>query len=201
MESTVEDLAFKTRALAQAHPLSENAQRYVNFVVGDQRTSQPLPEIGIWAGSALIEGYCLRRVEESEYPKLSAEAALSGALRDVGLKDGSIMDRLELFANQLAAQIRTGSADYLLCIDPYRTEEVLDHLIFAQVQRRLDHWRDTIDDAAWKELEEYLTWWTVKGYALRCAEVGMGSTVLVTSEPEAEANGTGTAGFLGLGSE
>lgn len=173
MDSVVSELAFKSRALAQAHPLSEVARQYINHVVGEQRVSQPLPEIGIWAGAALIEGYCLRRVEESEtFGFVEGDSNFSGIDSN---EDSTESDRLDRIASELAAQIRAGAADYFMCTDPYNTEDALDCLIYSQVQRRLDHWRDSIDDAAWKELEEYITWWTVKGYALRCAERGIRS--------------------------
>ena len=38
-----EDLAYRARALAQAHPLTALARRYVDRSVADQRTSQPVP--------------------------------------------------------------------------------------------------------------------------------------------------------------
>ncbi|HEX8769597.1 MAG TPA: hypothetical protein VF711_02375, partial [Acidimicrobiales bacterium] len=63
---SAEELAYKSRALAQAHPLTPLAKTYLDKAVAEQRTSQPVPEIGIWAGGALINGYCLRRVEEED---------------------------------------------------------------------------------------------------------------------------------------
>lgn len=174
MDSTTEELAFKARALAQAHPLSEHARRFVNMVTGEQRTSQPLPEIGIWAGAAVIEGYCLRRVEEAEAVVEVDGRALVEAIWLGTEEDGRREEILEQATNQVAERLRTGAADSVFYAGSLRTEGALDRLIFSQVQRRLEHWRDTIDDAAWKELEEYITWWTVKGYALRCAEVIMG---------------------------
>lgn len=181
MESLVLELAFKSRALAQAHPLSESSRRYVNHVVGEQRVNQPLPEIGIWAGAAIVEGYCLRRVEEAE--TFGIEEVYTDSLESDDRGIESEADRLDRIASQLASQIRTGAADYFICASPYRTEDVLDYLIYSQVQRRLDHWRDSIDDAAWKELEEYITWWTVKGYALRCAERGISSVLTESLRP------------------
>ncbi len=174
------ELAFKARALAQAHPLSGQALRYVNAVVGEQRTSQPLPEIGIWAGAALIEGYCLRRVQEVSH--LDVKADLRGAKADcsrAGRPDElerSELERseLEAAASEIATLIRLGKAKEILYDDAEETEEALDRLIASQVSRRLEHWSDSIDEAVWLELEEYLTWWTVKGYALRSAEMSMG---------------------------
>lgn len=157
---TAEDLAYRARALAQAHPLSHLARQYVDRAVADQRTSQPLPEIGIWAGAAAIGGYCLRRVEETE-----AGIELSPAEED--LPD---LDTLEAATSQIAADLRTeGSGGHVLG-DEDRIVEALDRIIASEVSRRLDHWKDDVDQAAWGELEEYLTWWVVKGYALRVAE-------------------------------
>lgn len=159
-----EDLAFRARALAQAHPFTSLAQRYLNRIVGEQRASQPLPEIGTWAGAALTGGYCLRRVEEHE-AGLSLEAT-----PDVDVD----ADRLDEVAVQIAAEVRTGAGDHSLG-DDERTVAALDRLVHAEVDKRLEHWRDSVDDKAWAELEEYLTWWVVKGYALRIAETTMGA--------------------------
>ena len=162
---TPEELAFKARALAQAHPLTPVAKRFVDRAVGDQRTSQPLPEIGIWAGAALINGYCLRRVEESD-------AGLDLAPAEGPEPD---LDELDEDAGRIAAGLRTqGSGGHLLG-DEERVVAALDHIIASEVSRRLEHWRDSVDDQAWAELEEYITWWVVKGYALRVAEMAAGA--------------------------
>src|SRR5918911_3670030 len=76
---SAEELAYKARALAQSHPLTAVAKTYLDNAVAEQRTSQPVPEIGIWAGGALLNGYCLRRVEEEDHgihlePEAEAEA-------------------------------------------------------------------------------------------------------------------------------
>lgn len=148
-----EDAAFLARALAQTHPLSGAASRYVEQAVAQQRLEQSLPEIGIWAGAALIDGYCLRRVEEEDegaVPPSSDEPA--------------DLNALERTATRIAADVRTGA------LGEEATIAALDRLIAAQADRRLEHWRDDVGEAAWAELEEYLTWWVVKGYALRLAE-------------------------------
>lgn len=159
-----EELTFRARALAQSHPLTRLAGRYVEKAVGEQRTSQPIDEIGIWAGGALIDGYCLRRVEEDDAGLVLQ--AVDGAETDLG--------QLDEEAGRIAAEVRTGAGDYLLG-DDRRTVEALDRIVHSEVDRRLDHWRDSIDQKAWDELEEYLTWWVVKGYALRIAETRIGS--------------------------
>ncbi len=159
-----EDLTYRARALAQTHPLTKLAGRYIERAVGEQRTSQPIPEIGIWAGGALIDGYCLRRVEEDD-------AGLTLGAVETGPPE---LDRLEEAASRVAAEVRTGAGDYLLG-DDVRTVAALDRLVHSQVDRRLEHWRDSVDEKGWAELEEYLTWWVVKGYALRVAEADLGA--------------------------
>jgi hypothetical protein len=160
-----EDLAYRSRALAQAHPLTTLARQYVDRSVADQRTSQPIPEIGIWAGAAAIGGSCLRRVEETE-------AGLEFEAAQEGLPD---LDALEEATSTIAAELRSEGAGGHLLGDEDRTIEALDRIIAAEVSRRLDHWKDDVDQAAWAELEEYLTWWVVKGYALRVAETVIGA--------------------------
>lgn len=178
MNTDVADLVFRSRALAQAHPLSRLATRYINRAVAQQRVDQPLPEIGIWAGGALIDGYCLRRVEEGGVGERdggsTADAAAgvgpdSGDGEEVDEDPSAELDRLDAEAAAIAASIRSAEAQWAPGAGEH-TIAALDLLIARSVERRLDHWRDTIDDKAWSELEEYLTWWVVKGYALRVAE-------------------------------
>jgi hypothetical protein len=160
-----EDLAYRARALAQAHPLTTLARQYVDRSVAEQRTSQPIPEIGIWAGAAAIGGYCLRRVEETE-------AGVDLQASDDDLPD---LDALEEATTHVAAELRSEGAGGHILGDEDRTIEALDRIIASEVSRRLDHWKDDVDQAAWGELEEYLTWWVVKGYALRVAETVTGA--------------------------
>ncbi len=165
MSLDAEEVAYRARALAQAHPLTPIAKRYVDRVVADQRTSQPLPEIGIWAGAAVLNGYCVRRVEEGD----AGLAAEPGELSALPVE--AALDHLEEEATRIAAMLRTGEARPQVLGDDARTVETLDRIVGSEVERRLDHWRDTIDEKAWDELAEYITWWVVKGYALRAAEV------------------------------
>jgi hypothetical protein len=161
-DPVAKSLAYRARALAQAHPLTDLAKRYVDRAVGEQRTSQPLPEIGIWAGAGLINGYCVRRVEETD---AGLELAPGASAPD--------LDELEEAANRIAADIRTDDSGAHMLADGQRVITALDLIIASEVDKRLDHWRDDVDDAAWAELEEYMTWWVVKGYALRVAEAAI----------------------------
>ncbi|MFN2606812.1 MAG: hypothetical protein ABR511_02770 [Acidimicrobiales bacterium] len=167
MKLTAEELAYRARALAQAHPLTPLAKRYLDSAVAVQRTSQPVPEIGIWAGASLLNGYCLRRVEEDDL-----DVHLEAADDDAALPD---LERLDEVAQQVAAELRTDDADRQFLGDGEVILEALDRLISSDISRRIDHWRETIDASATAELEEYLTWWVVKGYALRVAETRTGA--------------------------
>lgn len=147
---------FRARALAQAHPLSPGASRYLNETVARERLSQPQAEIGIWAGYALTAGYCLRRVEEVE------------ALGEVRTPVND--ELLEQRAADIAARIRTSVTEGIHLLPEADIVADLDDLIAGEIERRLDHWRDTVSPETWRELEEYIAWWTIKGYALRIAE-------------------------------
>jgi hypothetical protein len=163
-----DELAFKARALAQAHPLTPLVRRYLDRAIAEQRTTQPMLEIGIWAGAGITNGYCLRRVEEDQ----------------VGLELAAIeeppidIDELDAAAGVIAAAMRTGTNDHWILPGDLLLA-ALDRIIASEVDRRLEHWRDTIDDRAWAELEEYITWWVVKGYALRVAERDAGAVAAV----------------------
>ncbi|MGQ0743032.1 MAG: hypothetical protein ACT4OS_01570 [Acidimicrobiales bacterium] len=56
-------------------------------------------------------------------------------------------------------------------VDIDRTIEGLDRIIASEVAKRLDHWETELEADARAELEEYLTWWVVNGYAVRVAEM------------------------------
>jgi len=160
-----EELSYRARALAQAHPLTPLAKRYIDRAVEEQRTSQPMVEIGIWAGAALLSGYCLRRVEETE---AGLDLAPDG-------ESQTELDRLDEESTRIAADLRTAAAATHLLSDDDRVIDALDRIIASEVARRLDNWKDDVDQAAWGELEEYLTWYVVKGYALRVAETVTGA--------------------------
>jgi hypothetical protein len=85
------------------------------------------------------------------------------------------LSELEEAATSVAADMRSDAAGPHLLGDEDRTIEALDRIIASEVSRRLDHWKDDIDQSAWAELEEYLTWYVVKGYSLRVAETVSGA--------------------------
>ncbi len=158
--SAGQDLAYRARALAQAHPLSPVAKRYIDAAMAEERASQAMPEISTWASVALLHGYCVRRVEEAD------------ARVEVGADDADIsLEVLEAETAAAAADLRAGEAQRFLLDEEERTIEALDRIVASEIDKRLDNLRDDVDEDAWTELEEYLTWWVVKGYALRVAEM------------------------------
>lgn len=163
---SAEELAYKARALAQAHPMTPLAKKYLDQAVAEQRTSQPVPEIGIWAGGALINGYCLRRVEEED---------VGVHFEAVGDEDAPEIAALDEEATRIGGDLRSEGSEAHTLIEEDTILDALDRLIASDVSKRLDHWKDSVDKKAWAELEEYLTWWVVKGYALRVAEGSIGA--------------------------
>lgn len=160
MSLPVEEIVFRSRALAQAHPFTPRAEAYLKSVVAREQSVQPAPEIGVWAGYAIRVGYCLRRVEEND-----AEA--SGPLQEAADISGDL-DRL---SSDIADRIRTETAGALLLYPEELVVEALDRIIAGEVERRLSHGSDKIDRETFGELESYLAWWVIKGYALRVAEL------------------------------
>lgn len=160
-ETAASDLAFRARALAQAHPLSAAAHRIVNRTVAEESEAQPIEEAGVWAGAALTQGYCLRCVQETIAEGAGTRGTGGDEARGSGVtEDDAVLDQA---AAALAEQLRTSTGDE-------GTIAALDLLVGSQVEHRLQQWRDELDPATWAELEQYLTWWVVKGYCLRMAE-------------------------------
>lgn len=164
-----EDLAFRARALAQGHPLTPLAKAFIDRTVEEQRKTQRLPEIGTWADAALITGYCLRRVEEDVAGlTLTAREAVELSFED-----------LDEAALSIAADLRSGERSHVLGDDDGDAEErtvaALDRIIASEVDKRIHNWKESMDHAARAEVEDYITWWTVKGYAVRAAEMAAGA--------------------------
>ena len=155
---TAKDIAYRARALGQAHPMTPLAKRFTDQAVAEQRRSQPMPEIGMWAGAAMLGGYCVRRVEETE-----------AGVQPPTLEDGDLSE-LDAEVSRIADEVREGGPVPFLLADPDLVVETLDHIVASEVHRRLDNLKENVDEAAWSELEEYLAWWVVRGYALRVAE-------------------------------
>lgn len=165
MGAGAEDLARQARTLAQAHPLTPVASDFVNRSVDEQKASQPSPEVATWAAACLLNGYCLRRVEEVE----------AGLVLQVQDGAAATVEQLGEDATRIAAELRTAEGTGHFLIDDGEVVTALDRIIASEVNRRLDNIRNAIDEAAATEIEEFLTWFVVRGYALRVAEQAAGA--------------------------
>ena len=155
----VEDLVFRSRALAQTHPHSRLADRFARRTVEIEIERQPSDEIAHWAGYALTTGYCFRRVEEAVNDH---EADLTAEVADHAAIDAA--------TTQLTKTMRTDGLGSRYLFDEWLVVQALDRLIAGEIDRRLDQWKDDLDSETWRTLEDYLAWWVIKGYALRLYE-------------------------------
>lgn len=162
--ASAHDLARQARTLAQSHPFSPVAGQYMNEAVAEQGKSQPNAEVGVWAGACLTNGYCLRRVEENQAGLvLQVQADREVTAADLGAE-----------ASRLAASLRSAGDGIEFLIAEDDVIGALDHIIASEVSKRLDNLRNSIDKEAAAEIEEFLTFWTVQGYALRVSEQALG---------------------------
>ena len=165
MADAAAERAYKARALAQAHPLTRTATHFRKRAVAQEEADQPMVELARWAGEALLKGYCLRRVEEQA----------AGVGGDLGEEEIDL-DELEARTTEIAGELRGGDPSPHLLGDADLTFEALDRIITSELSSRADNYRSAaVDDAGWRQFEEYIAWWTVRGYALRAAEAAQGA--------------------------
>lgn len=160
LDDRVGDLTFKARALAQAHPLTVTATVYRDQMVAEERRTQPMAEFADWAGTALLVGYCIRRVEEADCDKMPDTDGLTQAL--VPLAHETV---------RLSDELRNGRAAGARLLEPALVEALLDRVISTEIDKRVEHWKGQISSADWATFEAYIAWWVVHGYSLRAAEV------------------------------
>lgn len=163
---SVDDLCFTARALAQTHPMTEAAHRYRQRCHRAERSRQPATEPADWASTALLVGYCLRRAEEQ---RAGAEPVGGIGAAGVELAGPGSDDPSDAIA-AVAESLRTGEAERVTLLAPAVVVSALDRVIATELDKRQEHLREQLDDAEWSELEDYIAWWTVHGYALRAVE-------------------------------
>lgn len=160
LDDRVGDLTFKARALAQAHPLTVTATVYRDQMVAEERRTQPMAEFADWAGTALLVGYCIRRVEEADRDRMPDTDGLTEAL--VPLAHETV---------RLSDEVRNGRAAGNRLLEPALVEALLDRVISTEIEKRVEHWKGQISATDWASFETYIAWWVVHGYSLRAAEV------------------------------
>ena len=155
----VDDLCFAARALAQTHPMTEASHRYRQECLEGERRRQPVTELADWAATALLVGYCLRRSEERRvYDGAFTAAASTG-------------DEIDLdHVTALSESLRLGDPGSVSLLPADVTIAALDRIIGTELDKRKEHLREQLDDASWSELEDYIAWWVIHGYALRASE-------------------------------
>ena len=156
--SDVADLCFAARALAQTHPMTEAALRYRQQCFDAERARQPVAELADWASTALLVGYCLRRSEEQRVPQDRLPAV--SAANEIDLERVAA----------LSEALRTGDADRVSLLSAAVAVAALDRIIATELDKRHEHLREQLDDGEWSELEDYIAWWAIHGYALRASE-------------------------------
>ena len=192
-EADVDELCFAARALAQSHPMTEASNRYRQECFERERQRQPVTELADWAGTALLVGYCLRRSEERRVPesRLATVPAAAAERSDrsepartqapdthqqtpepgpqapeadepAGIDEDALAE--------LSRVLRTGDAGRVTLMPAEATVAALDRIIATELDKRREHLREQMDDAAWSELEDYIAWWVIHGYALRAGE-------------------------------
>ncbi len=152
------DPVVKANALAQTHPFSEVAYRYVRAMVAQERVAQPVEDLGVWAGHALTAGYSLRRVEEDAVGRRTT--AVPGDLPDD--MDGAV--------RHVAHLVRTEGAGPYLVSPEAQTVALMDRMIVSEIARRIGHFTQDLTEDQRAEISDYLAWWVIKGYALRVVE-------------------------------
>ena len=163
-----DQMAYRARALAQSDPFTALARKSMDRAMEAERTAQP-GNFAIWASAAFTKGYCVRRVEEED------EGVTYAASPD----DPPDVDDLDAKTAEIATALRSDDdalRPYMIS-DEERLLDVLDQVIGSEVRNRLENTNQVLTSPARAELEDYLTYWVVRGYALRAAELATGALV------------------------
>lgn len=155
-----EELAYRARALAQAHPLTDAASAFRAERIAVERARQGMAQFAEWAATAFLTGYCVRRVEETVDGDQRGVA--HGVVR-VGALNGSE-------AEAVAGALRAGKPVTLL--DDAIVVEALDRVITSEIAKRADQWEEQVDAGDWADFAAYVAWWVMFGYGARAAEAG-----------------------------
>ncbi len=162
-----DQLAYQARALAQSDPFTALARQSMDRAIEAERKAQP-GNFSIWATAAFTKGYCVRRVEEED-EGVTYVASPPEALPD--------LDALDATTAQIVTALRTDdeSLHQYLISDEERLLDVLDQVIGSEARNRIENTSNALNSAQRAELEDYLTYWVVRGYALRAAELATGA--------------------------
>ncbi len=158
-DDAAHDLAFRARALAQAHALTEWALSYRRWRVARDEPDHPIPELSTWAATAFLTGYCVRCVEESQSPVPRCTVA-SGPLGSFEDAEG----RASAFANALSSNVNATIGAHGVVI------LALDDVIAREIEKRVEHVKEQVSDTDWAQFEAFIGWWVIHGYSIRAVE-------------------------------
>ena len=162
--SVVDDLAFRARALAQAHALTPLATAYRTWRLGRDEASHPVPELSSWAATAFLTGYCVRRVEESMCidDRPATPDWPSGAGWELEWERGAALAATSLVDPSTTTPVtRLGRAV---------VAGALDAVIGREVDKRNEHVREHLSPLDWSQFEAFVAWWVMHGYAIAVVE-------------------------------
>jgi hypothetical protein len=164
-----DQMAYRSRALAQTEPFTQLAREVLDADMVREREAQP-GNFAVWANAAFTKGYCVRKVEEDD-------VALTLAVNEGD--DFPPREKVLAVTDEILTALRSEDADVTphMISDEERLFEVLDQVIGSEVRNRADTADTNLSPRAKGELEDYLTYWVVRGYALRAAEQATGAVV------------------------
>lgn len=164
-----DQMAYRSRALAQTEPFTQLARKVLDQAMTAEREAQP-GNFSVWANAAFTKGYCIRRVEEDD---VALELVAAPA------EDLPPVERVLELTDTIVTALRTEDVDLSehMISGEARLFDVLDQVIGSEVRNRTDNADTNLSPRARGELEDYLTYWVVKGYALRAAEKATGAVV------------------------
>ena len=168
-EFSAHDLAFRARALAQAHALSAAAAHYRTWRVDRDASDHPFPELSTWAATAFLTGYCVRCVEESFVdalpPSKPAESSSNTSLSKLSsLPLAAWETQAASFVNQLPNRAESTLLEHRLVL------AALDDVISREIDKRAEHVKEQVGSGQWSQFEDFIGWWTLHGYAIRAVE-------------------------------
>ena len=172
-----DQMAYRSRALAQAEVFTPLARQMVMDEITAEREAQP-GNFAVWANAAYTKGYCVRAVEEDD---------IGLAFAPTPEEQRPDRSAVEAATQKIATALRNEDADidaYMIS-DEGRLFDVLDQIVGSEVRNRLDTVgsETKMSSRARQELEDYITYWVVRGYALRAAEQATGAISPPTAAP------------------
>ncbi len=171
------DVAFRARALAQAHALTEAAHSYRQWRISRDEAEHPFPELSTWAATAFLTGYCVRCVEESLTTDV-AEAREEDEPSDGGVPSSLTLQGVrpavgdfapwEIEAAKFVNELPRNSDLTLLAHQVVLA--ALDDVVSREIDKRAEHVKEQVLSTQWSEFEDFIGWWTLHGYAIRAVE-------------------------------